>query len=137
MDQQPSKDKASDAAKKFGDTVIDLATQAQKIAQEKIDQGNHVLRDLQASAGEAIETATELASKASTAGAEAVTQASETIHDVAREAGNQAGQAATAVYQQGARAGGHVSRFAAEQPLTALLIAGAVGYGIAYLLHRH
>jgi hypothetical protein len=26
--------------------------------------------------------------------------------------------------------------FAREQPLTALLIAGAVGYGIAYLMHR-
>jgi hypothetical protein len=29
-----------------------------------------------------------------------------------------------------------LSRYAAEQPLTALLIAGAAGYGLAYLIHR-
>jgi ElaB/YqjD/DUF883 family membrane-anchored ribosome-binding protein len=136
MDQQPGEGVASNAVIKVGNTVNDLATQVQKMAEEKIDQGNRVLRDLQASAGEAIETAAELARKASTAGVDAVTQASETIQGVAREAGNQAGQAATAVYQQGARAGGYVSRYAAEQPLTALLIAGAVGYALAYMLHR-
>jgi hypothetical protein len=36
---------------------------------------------------------------------------------------------------QGARAGGYLSRYAA-QPLTALLIAGVLGYGLAYLIHR-
>jgi ElaB/YqjD/DUF883 family membrane-anchored ribosome-binding protein len=136
MDQQQAEGAASDAAKKIGDTVNDLAAQTQKMAQEKIDQGKPVLRELQASAGQALDTASDLARKASTAGVEAVTQAGETIQGVAREVGNQAGQAATAVYQQSARAGGYVSRYAAEQPLTALLIAGAVGYGLAYLIHR-
>ena len=70
--------------------------------------------------------------QAATAGAETVNR----IHGVARDMANQASQAATAVYQQGARAGGSVSRYAAEQPLTALLVAAAIGYGIAYLIHR-
>jgi hypothetical protein len=49
--------------------------------------------------------------------------------------GNQASQAASAVYQQGARAGGSVTQYTTEQPLTALLIAAAIGYAIAYLIH--
>jgi hypothetical protein len=30
-----------------------------------------------------------------------------------------------------------VSQNTAEQPLLALLIAGAIGYGIAYMIHAH
>jgi ElaB/YqjD/DUF883 family membrane-anchored ribosome-binding protein len=72
----------------------------------------------------------------STAGGQAVAQAGEVIEGAVREVGNQAGQAAQTVYRQGARAGGYLSQYAAEQPLTALLIAGAIGYGLAYLIHR-
>src|SRR5271155_305187 len=36
-------------------------------------------------------------------------------------------------YEQGSVA---VARFTAEQPVTALLIAGLIGYGLAYLIHR-
>ena len=73
-----------------------------------------------------------LAQKASAAGVQAL----DTVHGTARDVANQAGQAATLIYQQGAKAGGSVGRFAAEQPLTALLVAAAIGYGIAYLIHR-
>ena len=58
------------------------------------------------------------------------------VQGAARDVANQASQAAATVYQQGARAGASVSRLAAEQPLTALLIAAAIGYGAAYLIHR-
>src|SRR4029450_13704641 len=64
-------------------------------------------------------------------------QAAEAIQGVAAEVGNKVAQAATTAYQQGARAGGYVSQYTAEQPLTALLIAGAIGYGLAYLIHRN
>jgi len=40
-----------------------------------------------------------------------------------------------AVYGQGARAGEYVTRNVHQYPATALLIAAAVGYGAAYLLH--
>jgi ElaB/YqjD/DUF883 family membrane-anchored ribosome-binding protein len=127
----------SDATAKVGDAVGDLAGKTEKMVEDKIDQGKPVLRDLQASAGSAIDKAAGLARDASSAGIQAVTQASDSIQGVASEVGNKVNQAATTAYRQGARAGGYVSQYAAEQPLTALLIAGAIGYGLAYLIHRN
>jgi ElaB/YqjD/DUF883 family membrane-anchored ribosome-binding protein len=127
----------SDTTAKVGETVSDLAAKTEKGVQEKIDQAEPVFRDLQASAGAAIDKAAGLARDASSAGIQAVAQASDAIQGVAREVGNKVDQAATTAYQQGARAGGYVSRYAEEQPLTALLIAGAIGYGLAYLIHRN
>src|SRR3954453_11487757 len=54
---------------------------------------------------------------------------------VARNLGEQASPASGALYEQGARAGDYVSRNVNEYPLPALLVAGAVGYGLAYLIH--
>jgi ElaB/YqjD/DUF883 family membrane-anchored ribosome-binding protein len=127
----------SDAMAKVGDAVGDLAGKTEKMVEDKIDQGKPVLRDLQASAGSAIDKAAGLARDASSAGIQAVAQASDSIQGVASEVGNKVNQAATTAYRQGARAGGYVSQYAAEQPLTALLIAGAIGYGLAYLIHRN
>jgi hypothetical protein len=126
----------SDATAKVGGTVSDLAAKTETVVQEKIDQGRPALQDLQASAGAAINKAAGLAPDASSAGIQAVAQASDAIQGVAREVGNKVDQAATTAYQQGARAGG-LSRYAEEQPLTALLIAGAIGYALAYLIHRN
>jgi ElaB/YqjD/DUF883 family membrane-anchored ribosome-binding protein len=136
MDQQRGEGLMNDATAKVGDTVSDLAAKTEKVVQDKIDQGKPLLRDLQAGAGAAIDKAAGLARDASTAGIQAVAQASDAIQGAAREAGRQVDQAVTTAYQQTARAGGYVSRYAAEQPLTALLIAGAIGYGLAYLIHR-
>jgi ElaB/YqjD/DUF883 family membrane-anchored ribosome-binding protein len=132
MDQQRGEDVVSDAAAKVENTVSDLGAKAEKTVQDKIDQSKPVLGGLQESAAAAIDKTADLAHKVSTAGVHAV----DAIQGAVRDVGNQASQAATTVYQQGARAGGSVSRYAAEQPLTALLIAGAIGYGIAYLIHR-
>ena len=131
MDQQGEL-AVSDAAAKVGDTVANLAAKSEKIAQDQIDQAKPVLRNLRETAGMAMDQATDLAHKASTAGAQAV----DAIQGAARDVGNQASRAASAVYEQGARAGGSVTRYTTEQPLTALLIAAAIGYGIAYLIHR-
>ena len=128
MDQQRGEGVVSNTTGKIGDTVSDLAA--------KIDQAKPVFRDLQAGAGAVIDKAAGLARDASSAGIEAVAQASDAIQGAAREVGNKVTQAATTAYEQGARAGGYVSRYAAEQPLAALLIAGAIGYGLAYLIHR-
>ena len=130
MDQQG-------ATTKVGDAVSDLAAKTEKVVQDKIDQGMPAFRDLQANVGAAIDKAAGLARDASSAGIEAVAQAGDAIQGVAREVGNKVDQAATTAYHQGARASGYVSRYAAEQPLTALLIAGAIGYGLAYLIHRN
>jgi len=124
MDQQRSSDVVSDAAAK----ASDLSVNAEKTVQDKIDQSNPVLQNLQETAGAAIDKATELARKASAP----IIQATDAIHGIAQDVG----QAANTVYQQGARAGGSVSRYTSEQPLTALVIAGAIGYGLARLIHR-
>jgi ElaB/YqjD/DUF883 family membrane-anchored ribosome-binding protein len=132
MDHQRGEDVMSDATEKVGSTVSDVGAKAEKIVQDQVDQSKSVLRDLQESAAAAVDKTADLARKVS---APAV-QAADTIQGIARDVGNQVGQAAGTVYEQGARAGGSVSRYTAEQPLTALVIAGAIGYGLAYLIHR-
>ena len=62
-------------------------------------------------------------------------KAGETAQDLANRAREQAAPAAQAVYDQGARAGEYVTRNVHQYPTTALLIAAAVGYGLAYLIH--
>jgi|SRR6516162_1551764 ElaB/YqjD/DUF883 family membrane-anchored ribosome-binding protein len=124
MDQQQSSDVVSDATVK----ASDLCVNAEKTLQDKIDQSKPMLQNLQETAGAAIDKATDLARKASAP----INQAADAIHGIAQDVG----QAASTVYQQGARAGGSVSRYTSEQPLTALVIAGAIGYGLARLIHR-
>ena len=132
MDQQRVEDIESDTTAEVGSTVIGLGATIGKLAQDRVDQSKSVLRDLQESAAAAVDKTADLARQVS---APAV-QAADTIQGIARDVGNQVGQAASTVYEQGARAGGSVSRYTAEQPLTALVIAGAIGYGLAYLIHR-
>jgi ElaB/YqjD/DUF883 family membrane-anchored ribosome-binding protein len=76
-------------------------------------------------------TARDLAGRAQTAAAEA----GSTIRDAASETGKQARDAAGKVYQQGTQAADQVSRSVAEQPWTAFLIVGAIGYALAYMIH--
>ena len=118
------------------DVVTDTAVEVADTAQGKLDQGRGIFQDLQAGAGGAIDKATALVRDVSTASSQAVARAGDVVQGVAREVRSQAGQAAATTYQQGTRAGGYLSRYAAEQPLTALLIAGALGYGLSYLIHR-
>jgi ElaB/YqjD/DUF883 family membrane-anchored ribosome-binding protein len=58
-----------------------------------------------------------------------------TAQDLARRARDQATMAGDMLYQQGSRAGEYLSRNINEYPFAALLIAGAVGYGLACLIH--
>lgn len=66
----------------------------------------------------------------------AVSSASENAGELARRAREQASAASETLYQQGAKAGEYLSRNVNEYPLASLLIAGAIGYGIAYLIHN-
>ena len=132
MDQQQGEAFMSDAATKVGEIVGDLTTKTQETIQDNVDDAKPVLQDLRERAGVAMDNAADLAQKASAAGVQAL----DAVQGGARDVANRASQAATAIYQQGARAGGSVGRYAAEQPLTALFVAAAIGYGIAYLIHR-
>jgi ElaB/YqjD/DUF883 family membrane-anchored ribosome-binding protein len=83
-----------------------------------LDQGKSIVQDL--------------ANQASEVGRQAVGQAGDLLHNVAP----QAKEAASNLYQRGSQSGEYVRQYAAEQPIAALLIAGAIGYGLAYLIHR-
>ena len=79
----------------------------------------------------AVDTASDLAGKAQTAAAEA----GGTIRDAASDTVKQVSDAAAKTSKQRGKAADYVSRNTAEQPLLALLLAGAVGYAIAYMIH--
>ena len=79
----------------------------------------------------AMDAASDLAGKAQTAAAEA----GSTIQGAASETVRQVRDAAAKTYDQGAQVADYLSRNTAEQPLLALLLAGAVGYAIAYMIH--
>ena len=129
MDEPRTQDRVSETAEKVGTMASDAAKQAGTAMQGRLDQGKAMIQDAQAS------TAT-LTRQATEAGRQAMAQAGELVQGTARQASNQATQAATNLYQHGSRAGDFISRYATEQPVTALLVAGAIGYGLAYLIHR-
>jgi hypothetical protein len=45
-------------------------------------------------------------------------------------------EVASNLYERGSQSGDYARKFAAEQPVAALFIAAAIGYGHAYLIHR-
>jgi ElaB/YqjD/DUF883 family membrane-anchored ribosome-binding protein len=65
-------------------------------------------------------------------GRQAVGQASELLQNVAP----QTKEAASNLYERGLQSREYARQYTMEQPLTALLIAGAIGYGLGYLIHR-
>lgn len=95
------------------------------------DQASKAGADLKAGMQSAMDTASDLAGKAQSAAMDAGTR----LQGAAVETGKQAADAATKTYQQGLKASEYVSRNTAEQPMLALLIAGAVGYALAYMIH--
>lgn len=81
------------------------------------------------------ETTQDLANRAREQVRPAIAKITETAQDLAHRAREQAAPAAQAVYDQGARAGQYVTSNVHQYPATALLVAAAVGYGLAYLIH--
>jgi ElaB/YqjD/DUF883 family membrane-anchored ribosome-binding protein len=100
------------------DTMIDRAgEQAQELADDAMEQTSATVRNL----GEQARAA--------------IADPGATAQELARRAREQAAIAGDALYQQGTRAGEYLTRNVNEYPLVTLLIAGAVGYGLAYLIH--
>ena len=75
--------------------------------------------------GQAVSVARDMTDQARSMAADAGSRAQE----MARRAGD-------SLYEQGSRAGQYVSRGMDEYPFAALLVAGAIGYGLAYLIHN-
>lgn len=65
----------------------------------------------------------------------ATAEAGTRAQDLARQARDQLGPTADMLREQGSRAGEYLTRNVNEYPLTALVVAGLLGYGLAYLIH--
>ena len=120
-DDTLTREQAIDVARHVGTTALEEGRQqAQKVgamASDTMEQAQGMARDV----GEQARAA------AADAGA--------TAQDLARRAREQAAAASDVLYEQGKRAGEYLTENVNEYPLTALLIAGAIGYGIAFLIH--
>lgn len=100
-----------------GQQQTGIADQAKSTANQAIDQAKTVARNIgeQARAVAADPNAT--------------------AQELAKRAREQAGAAGDVLYRQGQRAGEYLTQNVNEYPLTALLIAGMIGYGLAFLIH--
>jgi hypothetical protein len=65
----------------------------------------------------------------------AATDPNATVQELARRTSEQARAAGDVLYRQGQRTGEYLTQNVNEYPLAALLIAGMIGYGLAYLIH--
>ena len=82
--------------------------------------------------GTATDAVADLAGKSWTAAVDA----GDALQAAAVGTARQISDAAATAYRQGLQATRYVSQNTAEQPFVALLIAGAVGFAIGYLVHR-
>ena len=122
--------------------ATNMADDASKLAakaSERIDTASQQAKDMAQRAGQKttdrIDSMSDQAKDLAQRAAQTVQETSEAAWDVAQKAGAQARQTAGQVYAQGERTARDLARRVEEQPLAALLIAGAVGYAMAYLLH--
>ena len=118
MDKEWAQEVAKDAAENGRKAANEAGQRAETDLQSTLDQGKSMVQDL--------------ANRASETGRQAMDRAGEYIQGVVP----QAKKVATNLYDQGSQSGEYLRRFVAQQPLTALLIAGAIGYTLAYLIHR-
>ena len=120
-DDTLTREQAMDVARHVGETALDQGRQqaqrAGAMASGTMEQAKAMARDL----GEQARAA------AADPGAAA--------QDLARRAREQAAAASDVLYQQSMRAGEYLTENVNEYPLTALLLAAAIGYGIAFLIH--
>jgi ElaB/YqjD/DUF883 family membrane-anchored ribosome-binding protein len=124
------KEMLTDTAGQVLNALSDLATDAKG----KLDQGKAKVEELQATAGDVVQQVKTAAQDFGEQAKSTVAKAGDVVQDFARQARDEVGPAADKVYQQGARAGDALIRNVEQNPLLALLIAGAIGYGLSYLI---
>ena len=108
---------------------------ARDVGKTALDQGRQQAQQVGAAAADTMERAKTMARDVGEQALATATEAGATAQDLARRARDQAAVASDKLYQQGMRAGEYLTENVNEYPLTALLIAGAIGYGIAFLIH--
>ena len=125
---------ATELARHYGEHGHAAATNAGPSAQDLARDAGFG-EQARAAAMSGVEAARDAAHRAGEQAGSAIEKLAGSAQDFANRARDHAGPAAQAVYDQGARAGQYVTRNVHEYPATALLVAAAVGYGLAYLMH--
>lgn len=110
---------------RMGDAANQMASTAGAKLKDTLDRASET-------AAAASDTVKSVAGQARSAGIEAGAQ----IRQAAQQAGTQGAQAFRQVSQRSSEAQRYVSERTAAYPLTALLIAAAIGYGVARLTMR-
>jgi ElaB/YqjD/DUF883 family membrane-anchored ribosome-binding protein len=116
MDQTGPREIAKETIEETRDTANASARQTETAVQRALDRGKSVLQDL--------------TSQASETSRQAMGRASEFIDSVAPKAK----QAASNLYEQGTRSGDYLRQYVTQEPLAAMLVAGAVGFTLGYLI---
>ena len=110
---------------------------ASDIVTEATEAASDIIRDVKNVSGESIEHAKTAADgvidQAQRAAGEALTSSLQDLGTQARNASERAAAAADNLYQHGSE---YVSRQTRKFPISAVLVAGALGYGVGYLSRR-
>jgi ElaB/YqjD/DUF883 family membrane-anchored ribosome-binding protein len=115
------------------DWVQQVAKNAVTRAKEANEAGRRAGAETQTLLDQGKSIAQDAANRTSETGKQAMDRAGEFIEGVAPQARELAGN----LYEQGSQTGEYVRQYTAQQPHAALLIAGAIGYALGYLVHRH
>ena len=97
--------------------------------------GNQAMEQAKTTANQAMDQAKTMARNIGEQARSAMSDPGAAAQDLARRAREQAGTAGDVLYRQGQRAGEYISENVNEYPLAALLVAGMIGYGLAFLIH--
>ena len=103
--------------------------------QNRTQQQSGIADQAKSTANQAVEQAKNMARNLGDQARAAAADPAATAQELTRRAREQAGVAGDALYRQGQRAGEYLTQNVNEYPLTALLIAGVIGYGLAFLIH--
>ena len=112
-----------------------LTQEEAKIVARKAGALKGVTRAMAKTAGSAARTGNDILDPTLDAASGIASQTLEQAKAVVRNVGDQASAAGDALHQQSARVGQYLTRNINQYPLPAVLIAGAIGYLTAYLVH--
>jgi ElaB/YqjD/DUF883 family membrane-anchored ribosome-binding protein len=116
MDQSKPREIAKNAAEQASKAANDAVQRVGAQVQPAFDRGKAAVQDL--------------ANQASEASRQVADRAGELIES----ATSQVRQAGSNLYDRGSRSGEYVRQYATEQPVTALLLAGLLGFTLGYLI---
>jgi ElaB/YqjD/DUF883 family membrane-anchored ribosome-binding protein len=143
MDERPMRNQGHAGGNAAGGTTtLDQGRtmeQAKTTANQAVEQvkttANQAMEQAKTTANQAMDQAKTMARNIGDQAAAAAADPAAIAQDLARRAREQATEAGDVLYRQGQRAGEYLTQNVNEYPLTALMIAGMIGYGLAYLIH--